>query len=270
MIRIRERQGAIMRVGTIAAAIGVFVAPAAAAQAVTAAPHVAVGGFVDLDFDSMRAIETVGAPSEWLRPSDYPAAAIAARSEAFVEVRLDILPDNRIVACASSSALAISTSADDFQRLDTPADSILIKAACDLLRARGRFRHGLDRDGHPRGGSYSMDVNFTLNAVHPKIVGTQLPRFDMTFAKRAKPVDPSALVFRGDAATFPNVNPVVNIAISKQGLASRCRIVISAGTDAGDVTLCRRVLALRFVPAQLDNGDSVEESDRRFTLTIRR
>ena len=138
---------------------------------------------------------------DWIRPADYPPAALAARQEGAVELGWEVARDGRVVACR-----VIRGSGHD----------VLDDAVCPLLRERARYRTvGL-------GGRQDLR---RFSAVYR----WRLPPLpDGRVAVPARGVDEAAWI-------TPNDYPPLSIRDDEQGVV---RIRWTIGTD-GRVHDCR-------------------------------
>lgn len=82
----------------------------------------------------------------WITQDDYPIAALRAREEGLVTVRLDITSEGRISNCTLISSSGSSS---------------LDEATCATLRRRGRLTAAID-NGRPVGGTLEHQVRWRL------------------------------------------------------------------------------------------------------------
>lgn len=174
---------------------------------------------------------------DWVSASDYPETARREGRDAqvFMEVAVD--------AAGQPTRCRVA-----FVQLAGGAD--LEKQACAIVMSRGRFRHGIDRDGNARPGTVPMVMTFSLREPGQGAYWPPPPPSPMPIKAAPRLRDPRALVLAGTGDVFPNRRPSALLDIDKDGRVTRCRIVASAGTDAGDAAVCRHVTALRFEAAR--------------------
>jgi protein TonB len=85
----------------------------------------------------------------YISPADYPAAALQARIQGKVDVRLVVGAGGRVTPCIIKRSSG-SAALDD--------------STCRILRSRARFTPARDASGYPVPGSYDGSVSWTLPA----------------------------------------------------------------------------------------------------------
>jgi TonB family protein len=102
-------------------------------------------------------------PGEWIRPDDYPPAALRASASGMTRFRLDIGTNGQVVRCTVTQS---SGNGD----LDT--------TACAMLTKRAGFVPARDRKGRAVASTYSSSVNWQIPADAPSspcVIATPLP-----------------------------------------------------------------------------------------------
>lgn len=227
----------MIRLFAIAAvSVALIWAPGAAAQS---APNVEVeiwSWSIDPDETLMRLPVAARDIQSWVSAADYPAAARRQGKQGKIIAEVDVGTDDRILDC----------------RIVRRAElTLLASAVCPILTRNGSFRHALAADGSPRVGKVGVTIHFALRdpdaPVLPLIMVSPPPPL---YSRNAAPLDPADLIVRNaGSAVFPFREPKVGVRITPEGVVTSCRISDSAGTDEGDVRICRQVSATRFAPA---------------------
>ena len=88
-----------------------------------------------------------GSFADYVRPEDYPQAALAARQVGTVGFRLGVAPNGRVVSCTVARS---------------SGSSILDASTCRILRSRLRFEPATDARGRPVEGSVSGEYQWVL------------------------------------------------------------------------------------------------------------
>ncbi len=84
--------------------------------------------------------------------SDYPASALAAREQGFVEFFLDVADNGRVAGCTITRS---------------SGSSALDATTCRILRVRARFVPARDSTGSPRADKVAGKVVWTLPPAPP-------------------------------------------------------------------------------------------------------
>ena len=93
----------------------------------------------------MRAMASIGNPSEWIKQSDYPSSAAANHAEGISKIKVTVETNG----LASHCEVVKSSGFDD-----------LDQAACTALLARARFRPATDAAGMPIVKTWSQSINW--------------------------------------------------------------------------------------------------------------
>ncbi len=240
----------MIRAWAVPAALFLATAPAAVAQDVPERSGPSIGevtvSYIDgyysdvwSDRSLMRRAEPRFMLLRRLKGSAYPAAALGARSTGVVGIVVRVGASDRIAGC----------------EVTRPAsDSRLTTAACPLIARHVTFRHALGVDGSPRVGVVDLDIRFTLTSKIVGPVGVYVPpeirvKPPERPVQMPQPLDPDALVIHGATpSVFPEHKPAVRLDLNATGAVTRCRVQFSAGTDQGDMRMCRQALGVRFSP----------------------
>lgn len=233
----------------IAAPIGVAAqtVPSTAPQAV---PYAALT-WVDISKGPylLRRVQPDGDWRQWIVAEDFPGAAFAG-PQINLRLRVHIGADGAVTDCKASEQ-------------STPR--AYLPRACQLLRQRGKFRHALSPEGVPVAASIALTLQLS-RSVPPRhspagerapLPRTPVPGGVWRDAKRL----PGELRRLDLALGLPPSRPVIELSVSAEGIATRCAMRVSTGTDAGDVALCGGLRKARFEPARGQHGDSMPQDD---------
>lgn len=220
-------------------------------------PIVQLGEYFGADVPSLMrpAATATGRTADWASAADYPAAALREGRSGVVEMLVSISAADRITACEVVGGVP---------------DADLRETACAIVRRRGAFRHALGNDGRPRPGTVSLKMRFALLGPNDH---DDFLRVESVPEKpgRAPRSDWKALVLRGSAAVFPDPRPGAFVNLSATGKVTRCKIVATAGTDAGDIAVCRFLRTrIRFEPAENAAGRKIPFSKFYVELRVER
>lgn len=237
-------------------AITVLTAPPAIAQTTfqppappEAAPFAALI-WVDLPEGQhvMRRVQPIGDWRYWIVAEDFPAQAFEGR-EINIRFSVDVAANGSITDCKSR------------ERSTPPA---YLPRTCELIRLRGKFHPVLSPEGKPVAGSVKMTLQlsrtvplYTSQAEHPLMSRNPVRGAVRHNAKLL----PGELRQSGVLSSLPPSRPVVELAVTAEGIATRCAVRITTGTDAGDVALCGALLKARFEPAKGQHGDPLPQND---------
>jgi hypothetical protein len=173
----------------------------------------------------------------WVSSSDYPDSARREGRDA--EVFMAVAVDAAGHATDCRVTLVQRAGGADFER-----------QACAIVMSRGRFRHGIDAEGNARPGTVDMVMTFSLRDPGRPAYWPSPPPSPVPVNAPPRLRDPRGLALAGAPEVFPNRHPTALIDVDKDGRVTGCRILASAGTDAGDAAVCRHLTALRFEAAR--------------------
>ena len=94
----------------------------------------------------------IGTPAAWVRPDDYPAAAIVAGEKGTVGFKLGVDEKGRAVTCAITQS---------------SGSALLDAATCRLMIHRARFEPATDAKGRPVASSFSSRTRWVLPEFRP-------------------------------------------------------------------------------------------------------
>jgi TonB family protein len=167
-----------------------------------------------------------------LQTGPYPAAAFAARREGNVGVRLVIDAAGRLAGCTT---------------MRPSGEASLDRHACPYLMRNALFHPALDSEGRriPR----TLDATLSYRLL-PVMHVPSITRYDgPPMPRPLQPIDAAALGVNAGTRRPPHVDGVTGIlAVSPEGAASACTLVIPTYDDALDRQICDRARAMRFEP----------------------
>jgi hypothetical protein len=166
-------------------------------------------------------------------PSDYPAAALAAQEQGTVWATLRIDASGALADC----------------RIDPDALPALAVHVCELLQARGKFIHALDRNGQAVSDNLRIGVHFSLRPLPPISVPPPAPapavsedlvsdRTTMTLYKK-----PDLLAFAPAGSDLSGETAVAVIQYPGSPSYISCSHLTSSGNAALDKASCKALLA---------------------------
>lgn len=212
------------------------------------------------------------APHKWVADADYPADKAPPEWLAF-DLHLDIAvaADGSIAGCTATVTRVIDRAGSALDaEVRGRAQSLFASYACRLLRDRGAFRYAIDAEGVPLAASVPMLMSFSAVPVRPSAARRDAaPR---PYRSMPRPLDASVLNFRGDAVLLANRDsrraPAAELSIDTEGRVTRCHIVVSTGSDAGDAVICRQLRAAGFEPARDRGGKALPDGYYFAAMTI--
>lgn len=135
------------------------------------------------DSGQAKSATPLGNPGQWVTTRDYPADALASRTQGTVNFSLVISPSGNVEACE----IVVSS-----------GSTLLDTATCSLVTARARFNPATDPAGHPVAGRYSNRVRWVVPTVRQpepyELVTSAIVETDGTFTTcRIEKASPNAL-----------------------------------------------------------------------------
>lgn len=191
------------------------------------------------DMEKIRAARPL-AMETWLKSDDFPPEAFEAGKMRGLNLKLLVDATGAATGCANYGP-----------------ETDLSKRACARLIERARFVHAIDAKGTPQPSERVMSVTFLI--VSPTTYTGLSPAPMPMGYRNTKPVLRDAAVLRiaADPKKFIEPAPSLSVNVSAKGRVTRCRIINSTGTDAGDAEICRRMAMAKFDPARDPQGNKV-------------
>lgn len=194
----------------------------------------------------IRPVTPVGKVATWVSAADYPPRALSMGYPGDVIVTVQVNADGSIAACAAESLVG-------------SVDMAFGQKACEVIRARGHFLYAIDADGKARGGTIRMLMHFAVPRNGSSGALPPAPPAPGAFNSPPRLLDPTMLNLPANPKLYVNREPAVRVDIDATGHVTRCHVYSTAGTDAGDVEICKRMIDARFEPSRTSAGVSVPQ-----------
>ncbi|MDB5677487.1 hypothetical protein [Sphingomonas bacterium] len=197
------------------------------------------------DTTSFRAAMPVGDVKDWLTHADTDAlyAATYGRGVQF-SVVITVSGNDQITDC----------------RLEWSSGPVPSELLCAILGKRGRFIHGLTKDGTKSGGVVKLLVSYMSVSKGGEYIGAPpapAPPGWRPYQRRAAPQNLADLMI--DAPASPSTPPpMLDVDVSAEGKLLLCRIYRSSGDDAADLGACRVAGQIPLTPALNADGQPAE------------
>jgi len=205
------------------------------------------------DLDDMAKIRPARllAMETWLKAEDFPPETFEAGKMRGLNLKLMVDAKGATTGCANYGP-----------------ETDLSTRACARIIERGRFIHAIDAAGTPQPSERVMSVTFLI--VTPGMYTGLSPAPPPMGYRNTKPIlrNTAVLQLAPDAQKFIEPAPDVLVDVSATGRVTRCRIRTSAGTDAGDADICRRITKAKFDPARDPQGKKVPAQNAYFTFKV--